>query len=107
MRRLFGRKHNALKARSERSSRKSSYKSSDNEDNNSDKEKGTHLFDAFVQFCFFSRAASLSGATYLVTMVSVCMYVCMDGCMLDNCLTEKSITYSQYTKEFFLTADLA
>ena len=48
-------------------------------------------------------------------MVSVCMY----GCMLDNCLREKSITYSHtqrnffftadftHTKEFFLTADLA
>ena len=46
---------------------------------------------------FFSRAASLSGATYLVTMVSVCMY----GCMLDNCLTEKSITYSHTQRNFF------
>ena len=40
-------------------------------------------------------------------MVSVCMYVCMDGCMLDKCLTEKSITYSHTQRNFFLTADLA
>ena len=52
MRRLFGRKRNALNARSEGSSRKSSYKSSDNEDSNSDREKGTYLVHAFVQFIF-------------------------------------------------------
>ena len=33
-----------------------------------------------------SKRSDLSGH------YGVCMYVCMDGCMLDNCLTEKSIT---------------
>ena len=52
------------------------------------------------RFRVFSRAASLSGATYLVTMVSVWMYV--------RQLCNRKINHIlTYTKEFFLTADLA